>query len=162
MGYYIVVVQLPDGASFERTDEVVRRMDALAREMPGVAHTFAISGYSSVLQANQPNVGAAFLVLDDFDNRQDPALRGDALLAMILRRFSSIQEGRVLVLPPRPARPWATPAASKSRSRTSTTPDWPALDGAAPRCSSRPAMARVSSPSSPDSAPNVPAVPGGH
>ncbi len=104
MGYFIVVVQLPDGSSFERTDEVVRRVDALARSIPGVAHTFAISGYSSVLQANQPNVGAAFLVLDKFENRRDPTLRGEQLLATIRRKFGEIQEGRVLVLPPPPLR----------------------------------------------------------
>jgi multidrug efflux pump len=104
MGYLIVVVQLPDAASFERTDAVVRRVDEIARGIPGVAHTFAISGYSSVLQANQPNVGAAFLVLDDFENRKDPALRGDQLLATVRKKFSVIQEGRVLVLPPPPLR----------------------------------------------------------
>jgi multidrug efflux pump len=104
MGYLIVVIQLPDASSFERTDAVVRRVDELAREIPGVAHTFAISGFSSVLQANQPNVGAAFLVLDDFSNRTDPALRGDRLLATIRQKFSVIQEGRVLVLPPPPLR----------------------------------------------------------
>ncbi|MCC6232734.1 MAG: efflux RND transporter permease subunit [Verrucomicrobiales bacterium] len=104
MGYLIVVIQLPDASSFERTDEVVRRVDDLARSIPGVAHTFAISGYSSVLQANQPNVGAAFLVLDRFENRRDPNLRGDRLLATIRKKFSAIQEGRVLVLPPPPLR----------------------------------------------------------
>jgi multidrug efflux pump len=104
MGYLITVVQLPDAASFERTDAVVRRMDEIARSIPGVAHTFAISGYTSVLQANQSNVGAAFLVLDKFRNRRDPALRGEALLATIRARFSEIQEGRVLVLPPPPLR----------------------------------------------------------
>ncbi|MBL9170519.1 MAG: multidrug efflux RND transporter permease subunit [Verrucomicrobiales bacterium] len=100
MGYFIVVIQLPDASSFERTDAVVREVDAMARTIPGVSHTFAISGYSSVLQANQPNVGAAFLVLDSFQNRKDPALRGDRMLATIRQKFSSIQEGRVLVLPP--------------------------------------------------------------
>ncbi|MGV3774724.1 MAG: efflux RND transporter permease subunit [Verrucomicrobiales bacterium] len=100
MGYYIVVIQLPDGSSFERTDKVVRQVDAIGQKIPGVAHTFAISGYSSVLQANQPNVGAAFLVLDDFSKRKDPNLRGDKLLATIRKEFSVVQEGRVLVLPP--------------------------------------------------------------
>lgn len=104
MGYYIVVVQLPDASSFERTDAVVRRVDELARGIPGIAHTFAISGYSSVLQANQPNVGAAFLVLDPFEKRKDPARRGDRMLATIRQKFSVIQEGRVLVLPPPPLR----------------------------------------------------------
>ena len=51
MGYLIVVVQLPDASSFERTDATVRRVDEIARKIPGIAHTFAISGYSSVLQA---------------------------------------------------------------------------------------------------------------
>ncbi len=104
MGYLIVVIQLPDASSFERTDAVVRQVDAMARTIPGVAHTFAISGYSSVLQANQPNVGAAFLVLDKFERRRDPALRGERLLATIRKTFSGIREGRVLILPPPPLR----------------------------------------------------------
>ncbi len=104
MGYYIVVIQLPDGASFERTDAVVKEVDAIARKLPGIGHTFAISGYSSVLQANQSNVGAAFLVLDDFKDRNDPALKGEALLADIRKAFSTVKEARVLVLPPAPIR----------------------------------------------------------
>jgi multidrug efflux pump len=104
LGYALVLVQLPDAAAFERTDAIVRRMDAMAREIPGIAHTFAISGYSSVLQANQPNVGAAFLVFDDFANRSEPHLKGDGLLAVIRQKFATIQEGRVLVLPPPPLR----------------------------------------------------------
>ena len=104
MGYYIVVVQLPDASSFERTDSVVRQVDEIARNIPGIAHTFAISGYSSVLQASQPNVGAAFLVLDPFEKRKDPNLRGEQLLATIRKKFSVVQEGRVLVLPPPPLR----------------------------------------------------------
>ncbi|KAB2653990.1 MAG: multidrug efflux RND transporter permease subunit [Verrucomicrobia bacterium] len=104
MGYLIVVVQLPDASSFERTDAVVKHVDEIARKIPGIAHTFAISGYSSVLQANQPNVGAAFLVLDKFENRKDSKLRGEKLLATIRKELSVVQEGRVLVLPPPPLR----------------------------------------------------------
>ncbi len=104
LGYALVLVQLPDASAFERTDAIVRRMDAMAREIPGIAHTFAIAGYSSVLQANQPNVGAAFLVFDDFANRTEPHLKGDGLLAVIRQKFATIQEGRVLVLPPPPLR----------------------------------------------------------
>jgi multidrug efflux pump len=104
MGYLICVVQLPDGSSFERTDAVVRKVDAIAQKIPGVAHTFAISGYSSVLQANQPNVGAAFFVLDKFDNRKDPNLKGEKLLANIRQQLAQVQEARVIVLPPPPLR----------------------------------------------------------
>lgn len=104
MGYLICVVQLPDGSSFERTDAVVRKIDSIAQKIPGVSHTFAISGYSSVLQANQPNVGAAFFVLDKFDQRKDPNLKGEKLLANIRHQLAGIQEARVIVLPPPPLR----------------------------------------------------------
>jgi hydrophobe/amphiphile efflux-1 (HAE1) family protein len=104
MGYFLVVVQLPDGAAFTRTDEVVRRVDQIARQTPGVAHTFAISGYSSVLQANQSNVGAAFVIPEDFDKRKDPSLSAQALMATLREKFSTIQEARILVLPPPPLR----------------------------------------------------------
>lgn len=100
MGYMIVVVQLPDGASFDRTDAVVREVDKISRETPGISHTFAISGYSSVLQANQSNVGAAFLVFDPHELRKDPSLSVDSLIATMKKRFASIQSGRVIVLPP--------------------------------------------------------------
>lgn len=105
MGYFLVVVQLPDASSFERTDAVVRRMDEMARNTPGVAHTFAISGYSSVLQANQPNVAAAFIIPEAFELRNgDPNKTATALMATLRQKFSVIQEARVLVLPPPPLR----------------------------------------------------------
>jgi multidrug efflux pump subunit AcrB len=104
MGYYLCVIQLPDGASFERTDAVVREVDKIARGLPGVAHTFAISGYSTVLQANQSNLGAAFFVLDDYAKRRDPSLQGEAMLNSLRAAFAGIQEARVLVLPPAPIR----------------------------------------------------------
>jgi len=104
MGYFLVVIQLPDGASFSRTDAVVKRVDEIARAEPGVAHTFAISGYSSVLQANQSNVGAAFVIPDDFKNRQDKSLTAQAMMESLRKKFSVLKEARILVLPPPPLR----------------------------------------------------------
>ena len=104
MGYFLVVVQLPDGAAFNRTDEVVRRVDQIARDTPGVKHTFAISGYSSVFQANQSNVGAAFIIPEDFEKRKDKSLSAQALMNTLRKKFSVIQEARILVLPPPPLR----------------------------------------------------------
>jgi len=100
MGYMIAVVQLPDAASFERTDAVVRRVDEIARGTPGIAHTFALSGYSSVLQANQSNLGAALFILDEFENRKSPERQSDRLIAKLRQEFSTIEEARVIVLPP--------------------------------------------------------------
>lgn len=130
MGYYIVVVQLPDASSFERTDNIVKQVDEIGRRIPGIAHTFAISGYSSVLQANQPNVGAAFLVLDPFDKRKDPNLRGEKLLATIRQKLSGIQEGRVLVLPPPPLRGLGNAGGFKLQVQDLNNAGLASLDGA--------------------------------
>ncbi len=102
MGYFLVVVQLPDGASFARTDAVVREVDEIARAEPGVAHTFAISGFSSVLQANQSNVAAAFVIPEDFSKRK--GLTSQAMMVSLREKFSKIKEARILVLPPPPLR----------------------------------------------------------
>jgi len=130
MGYLLVVVQLPDGASFERTDAVVQRVDEIGRNVKGVAHTFAISGYSTVLQANQSNVGAAFLVLDEFADRQDPALKSDVLIADIRKAFSTIKEARVLVLPPAPIRGLGSAGGFKIQVQDLNNAGLPALEAA--------------------------------
>ncbi len=129
MGYYIVVVQLPDASSFERTDATVKQVDGIARKLPGIAHTFAISGYSSVLQANQPNVGAAFLVLDPFDKRPK-SLRGEKMLAQIRKQLSVVQEGRVIVLPPPPLRGLGNAGGFKLQVQDLNNAGLASLDGA--------------------------------
>ncbi len=60
-GGFFVAVQLPDGASVARTSNVVRRIEDLAKAMPGVRDTFAIIGYSLLDSAQESN--AAFLFL---------------------------------------------------------------------------------------------------
>ena len=71
-GRLIVNVELPDSASLERTQETVARVEQIARETPGVAHTVTISGMSFLLPANSPNFGSMFVILDPFDRRQRP------------------------------------------------------------------------------------------
>ncbi|HLW68441.1 MAG TPA: efflux RND transporter permease subunit [Gemmataceae bacterium] len=78
-GYLLVNVQLPDSASVQRTEQVMDRIEQIARAMPGVKHTVAVSGQSMVLNANAPNFGSMFVMLDDFPNRLKPGLSGDAL-----------------------------------------------------------------------------------
>jgi multidrug efflux pump len=60
-GYLLVNVQLPDAASLERTEDVMRDIDAIARRNPGVEHTVAIAGQSILLGANAPNFGAVYV-----------------------------------------------------------------------------------------------------
>ena len=81
-------MQLPDSASLERTKEVVLQVERIARETPRVAHTIAICGMSFVQQANGPNFGSLFIVLEPFAERQSPDLKDEVIMAKLRRRWA--------------------------------------------------------------------------
>ena len=82
-GYLLVNVQLPDSASAQRTQDVVRQIEQLAKADPGVEHTVAIAGQSILLNANAPNFGAMYVMLKDFHERTAEDLTGDAIAARL-------------------------------------------------------------------------------
>jgi multidrug efflux pump len=84
-GYLLVNVQLPDAAAVGRTEDVVQRVEDIALNTPGVKHTVAISGQSILLNANAPNFGAIYLMLDDFDRRR--GLSSDAIASKLEDQF---------------------------------------------------------------------------
>ena len=70
-------MQLPDSASVERTAaRDAARSRQIAKQTPGVKHTVAIAGQSILLNANAPNFGAMYVMLDDFHDRARPELSG--------------------------------------------------------------------------------------
>ena len=66
----LVNVQMPDSTSVERTSEVMERVERIALKTPGVKHTVAIAGQSILLNANAPNFGAMYVMLDEFHHRR--------------------------------------------------------------------------------------------
>src|SRR5215211_2132390 len=66
LGYLITVVQLPDGASLTRTDDVVRRATAILLDTPGVANAVAIGGISGATFTNATNAAVLFAPLKPF------------------------------------------------------------------------------------------------
>ena len=68
-----VMVQLPDSASLERTVEVMKKVDKIALETPGVGHIITNPGRSFVLNAISSNLGSGFLPLKPFHERRDPS-----------------------------------------------------------------------------------------
>jgi multidrug efflux pump subunit AcrB len=97
-GYLLVNVQLPDSASVERTERVMRRIEEIARESPGVRHTVALAGQSLLLNANSPNFGSMYVMLDDFHERAREGLSGDVIAARLEARVQAeISEGMVNV-----------------------------------------------------------------
>ncbi len=86
-GYLLVNVQLPDAASVKRTEEVVAKIEAVAKETPGVKHTVAISGRSILLNANAPNYGALYLMLESFDERTTKEKSAEEITRVLQKKF---------------------------------------------------------------------------
>ncbi|MFO0845927.1 MAG: efflux RND transporter permease subunit [Gemmataceae bacterium] len=87
-GYLVVNGQLPDGASLERTDEVVTRMTEIARNDPGVAHVIGLPGYSVLTSTNISNAGGMFVILKPFEERAGQKdLGADAVIARLRKAY---------------------------------------------------------------------------
>src|SRR3954452_6912838 len=73
-GYLVVNAQLQDGASLERTDEVVRQMTDIVMKdeefKESIGHAISGPGYSILTGTNIPNVGGMFVILKPFEERK--------------------------------------------------------------------------------------------
>ena len=99
--YLVAFAQLPDGASLERTDAVMRRMSDMIMKTPGVENAISFPGLSINGFSNASNSGIVFVGLKPFEERTTPDLSGEAISMMLNGQFSQIQEAFVLaVMPP--------------------------------------------------------------
>ncbi len=97
-GYLLLNVQLPDSSSLERTQEVMKQIEQTAGKLPGVAHTVAIAGQSILLNANAPNFGAMYVMLEDFHHRAEHGLSGPVIAAHLQQELQKqIGEGEINV-----------------------------------------------------------------
>jgi multidrug efflux pump len=95
--YLLGGVRLPEGASIDRTERVVRRMTELARKTPGVRSAVEFAGLNSLQFTNTPNTGTIFFGLDSFDERSRSAAE---VTADLNAKFASIQEGFAFAIMP--------------------------------------------------------------
>jgi HAE1 family hydrophobic/amphiphilic exporter-1 len=101
-GYLIAAIQLPPGASVNRTDAVVHDVMAAALKTPGVFNAVGITGLDGASFSNAPNAGVVFLGLDDYPDRARQGLTGDSILNDLRGRMGAISSAFVLVIPPPP------------------------------------------------------------
>src|SRR5262249_31744143 len=102
-GWLLVNVLMPDSASVQRTREVMKDVEKLARQTPGVAHTITVSGQSILLGANGSNYGSMFIVLEPFAKRNKPELNGFAIFFKLRALYAEkVREGIVSVFPAPP------------------------------------------------------------
>ncbi|MBX3023627.1 efflux RND transporter permease subunit [bacterium] len=103
-GYLIVAIQLPDGASLERTDAVIRRASDVILKTPGVRFAVAFAGFSGATRANASNAGAIFVGPEPFEERTAASPTADELIHALRGRLSEIQDADIFVIPPPPVR----------------------------------------------------------
>jgi hydrophobe/amphiphile efflux-1 (HAE1) family protein len=102
--YALVVVQLPDGASLSRTDDVVKRASAIINKMPGIAHTASFAGFSGATFTNASNQGLIFATFDAFDERLKKGQSAEKLIGQLYAKLQSIEEAFIIAIPPAPVR----------------------------------------------------------
>lgn len=103
-GYAIVVIQLPDGASLSRTDDVTLRATEIAKQVPGVRSAVAFAGFSGATFTNATNSAAVFTTFDPFDERIRKGQSADSIIRGLFGRMQAIQEAFIIVIPPPPVR----------------------------------------------------------
>src|SRR5712672_212593 len=101
-GAFFVSVQLPDGASVDRTGETVRRLEAVLKQMPQIQNIFAIVGFSIIDSVNEPNTGFIVPTLKPFAVRVGAANSAQALIARVFGEGQQIRTATVIPfnLPP--------------------------------------------------------------
>ncbi len=107
-GYAVVNIQLPDGASLERSQQVVDQVIDIAlgpvlpdgtrdksKGVDGIDHMTAVTGFSIFAQANISNAGGVYISFAPFEERVPKGLTADVVLANLNKRLAVIQEGSV-------------------------------------------------------------------
>jgi multidrug efflux pump len=100
--YLIGFAQLPDAASLDRTEDVIKRMSDVALKEPGVAHSIAFPGLSISGFTHSSNAGLVFLTLKDFDQRTTADLSGAAIAASLNKKFAAIPDAYIAMFSPPP------------------------------------------------------------
>ncbi|QDI03218.1 multidrug efflux RND transporter permease subunit [Xanthomonas cerealis pv. cerealis] len=97
--YLIAGVKLPEGASLERTDAMLRKVVTIAMQTDGVEHAISFPGLNALQFTNTPNTGVLFLTLKPFAKRHRSALE---INAEINQRISQLGEGMAFAFMPPP------------------------------------------------------------
>jgi len=100
--YLISFTQLPNGASLDRTEAVIRRMGDIALKQPGVESAVAFPGLSINGFTNSSSAGIVFVTLKPFDERHGKELSAGAIAGALNQQYAAIQDAFIAVFPPPP------------------------------------------------------------
>ncbi len=99
-GYAIIGVQLPDGASLQRTKAVYEKVADIVAKQPGIRTYNGIAGFSFFTRTAASYLGTGFIGLRPWDERKTPELSSSAIVGALNAKFSAIPEARVFAVGP--------------------------------------------------------------
>ena len=126
--YLIAAMQLPQGATLERADKLVRQASEMIMATPGVSHAVAFVGFDGATFTNAPNTGVIFVTLKPFEERRDEPK--DKILAALRGKMFSLREAFVFVLEPPSVPGIGTGGGLKGYVQDRAARGLPALEGA--------------------------------
>ncbi|MBP6058626.1 MAG: multidrug efflux RND transporter permease subunit [Nitrosomonas sp.] len=95
-GYFITVVQLPDGASMTRTIEVLEKIEGYFQSIPAVHSTDTLAGQNFVFGTRGTNQATMFVPLHHWDDRKNVNEQVPSLIASAFQEFAKIPEALIL------------------------------------------------------------------
>src|SRR5580698_8422302 len=101
-GYLITVVQLPPGATLDRTEAVVKKAIEIIMSTPGIEHVAPFAGLDATTFTVSSNAGTIFSGLPSLYNHEVPGITAGSVLADLRKRLSVIEDAYVLTIPPPP------------------------------------------------------------
>lgn len=99
-GYFITAVVLPDGATANRTLEVVKQVESILSKQEGVAKYTAITGLNILTFSQEPNAAVVFTRLKPWSERTTKELSLFGVLGSVNPEYGKIQEAKVFAMPP--------------------------------------------------------------
>ncbi|SDU27381.1 multidrug efflux pump [Pseudomonas pohangensis] len=99
-GYVFIPYFLPDSASLDRTEALGLRVAELARKHPAVENVTQVDGYSLIDSQNKTNFGLLFVSLKGYEERQEPGMQADDVLATLRKETAGFEDGLVVPLNP--------------------------------------------------------------
>src|SRR5882672_887910 len=120
-GYIFGNVQLPDGATLERTRAVAAQLGKIVQSEPGVQNTMVINGFDLLGGGNKTNAATMFIPLKHWDQRKNaPAV---AVAGDIARKGASLRDGMVIAFNPAAIRGLGTAGGFEMYLQARTNPD---------------------------------------
>ena len=128
--YLIGFAQLPDGATLDRTEAVIRRMGEIAEKNPNVEGTLAFPGLSINGFTNSSNSGIVFAMLKPFDQRKAADQSGMAVAGQLNQAFGAVQDAFIVMFPPPPVQGLGTTGGFKLQLEDRASLGYEAMDAA--------------------------------